>query len=59
MSRWAASKLSLPEVLGIVEADNVGSCRVLEKAGYVRGREEAKQANGRVLRIVVYRYSEG
>ena len=58
MSRWAASELSLPEVLGIVEADNVRSCRVLEKAGYVRGREEAKQANGRVATIVVYRYGE-
>ena len=41
ISRWATVELSLPEVLGIVEADNVSSCRVLEKAGYVRRSEEA------------------
>jgi [ribosomal protein S5]-alanine N-acetyltransferase len=35
MSSWALTTLALPEVLGIVGADNVGSCRVLEKAGFV------------------------
>ena len=35
MTRWGLS-LGLPEVLGIVGAENHGSCRVLEKAGFVR-----------------------
>jgi [ribosomal protein S5]-alanine N-acetyltransferase len=34
MSGWALTTLALPEVLGIVGADNIGSCRVLEKAGF-------------------------
>jgi ribosomal-protein-alanine N-acetyltransferase len=36
MTRWGLTDLGLPEVLGIVAVDNVGSCRVLEKAGFVR-----------------------
>jgi [ribosomal protein S5]-alanine N-acetyltransferase len=47
---WALAQLSLPEVLGIVAADNVPSCRVLEKAGFVLDREERKQ-DGSTLRI--------
>lgn len=53
MSRWAA----LPEILGVVEAGNVRSCRVLEKAGFVRHADEVKHAGGRVTMIVIYRYA--
>jgi ribosomal-protein-alanine N-acetyltransferase len=56
MSTWASSALSLPEVLGIVEADNVPSCRVLEKAGFVRHSEEVRMAAGRPATIVIYRW---
>jgi RimJ/RimL family protein N-acetyltransferase len=48
ISRWALAELSLPEVLGIVAADNTASCRVLEKSGFVRGGEPGP--------ILVYRY---
>jgi ribosomal-protein-alanine N-acetyltransferase len=34
LSGWALAELGLPEVLGVVAADNLGSCRVLEKAGF-------------------------
>ena len=47
MSGWALGELGLPEVLGIVAADNKDSCRVLEKAGFVRIGEEDQ--------ILVYR----
>ena len=57
MSKWATAELSLPEVLGIVEADNMHSRRVLEKAGYVRHRKEVKNASGRATTIVIYRYA--
>jgi RimJ/RimL family protein N-acetyltransferase len=54
-SAWALGDLALSEVLGIVEADNIASCRVLEKAGFVRVRDEVKHAAGRTIPIVVYR----
>lgn len=44
-------------ILGIVDADTVQSCRVLEKAGYVRHREEIRNASGRAATIVIYRYA--
>ena len=36
---WALAELGLPEVLGVVDADNLPSCRVLEKAGFVHSGE--------------------
>lgn len=56
MARWALADLSLPELLGIVAADNVRSRRVLEKAGFVRKGDEVKNANGRSSTILIYRY---
>ena len=53
MCDWALTALGLPEVLGIVAADNVASCRVLEKAGFVRSHDEIKRG----ATIVVYRRS--
>lgn len=49
ISRWALAELSLPEVLGIVDADNAASCRVLEKAGFVRVGEELRGATRRFV----------
>lgn len=52
MSGWALEALGLPEVLGIVAIDNAPSCRVLEKAGFVRiGEGEDGRANA----ISIYR----
>jgi ribosomal-protein-alanine N-acetyltransferase len=39
MSDFALAALGLPEVLGIVAADNLSSQRVLEKAGFVRAED--------------------
>ena len=36
MTHWGLNELGLPEVLGIVGKENVGSCRVLEKASFVQ-----------------------
>jgi RimJ/RimL family protein N-acetyltransferase len=55
MSGWALDELLLPEVLGIVGAANVQSCRVLEKAGFVRSGEDIKHADGHSHALVVYR----
>lgn len=40
-SAWGLRELGLPEVLGFVAPDNVASCRVLEKAGFVQRPERA------------------
>lgn len=40
MAMWALTELALPEVLGIVDAANTPSCRVLEKSGFVRVGED-------------------
>lgn len=58
LSNWALAELALPEVLGIVAADNVQSCRVLEKSGFVRSSEEVKNADGRSLLVYRYRHSD-
>jgi ribosomal-protein-alanine N-acetyltransferase len=50
-SDWALTALALPELLGIVDANNTSSCRVLEKAGFTRITEE--QRGDRTL--LVYR----
>jgi [ribosomal protein S5]-alanine N-acetyltransferase len=54
MSQWALAELALPEVLGIVAVDNVPSCRVLEKAGYVRSGEKLERSSRAPL--LIYRY---
>lgn len=41
MTQWGLTDLALSEVLGIVGTDNRGSCRVLEKAGFVKRGDEA------------------
>jgi [ribosomal protein S5]-alanine N-acetyltransferase len=56
-SRWAVNDLGLPEVLGIVEADNIASCRVLEKSGFVRSGEDIKTVAGLPRTRLIYRYA--
>jgi ribosomal-protein-alanine N-acetyltransferase len=55
MASWALGVLSLPEVLGIVEAENVHSCRVLEKAGFVLDGEEVRRTDARIRTLRIYR----
>jgi [ribosomal protein S5]-alanine N-acetyltransferase len=55
MSGWALTELGLPEVLGLVAAGNLRSCRVLEKAGFVRESDEVKTTDGRVCTLLIYR----
>jgi len=43
-------------LLGVVAADNVRSCRVLEKTGFVRVGEETKQIDGSPRAILIYRF---
>ena len=50
MSRWALAELALPELLGIVDADNIPSRRVLEKAGYKRIDANARPGDKLVFR---------
>ena len=54
-SEWTLGALSLPEVLGIVAADNLGSCRVLEKASFVRTGEDVRTVDGHSRTLLIYR----
>jgi RimJ/RimL family protein N-acetyltransferase len=40
ITQWGLADLALAEVLGIVGTDNIGSRRVLEKAGYAKRADE-------------------
>ena len=45
---WTASEASLDQLFGIARADNVGSCRLLEKVGFSR-LAPAREDPGRVV----------
>ncbi|MBN1425996.1 GNAT family N-acetyltransferase [Candidatus Fermentibacteria bacterium] len=46
MSEWGLRRFKLPHILGIVAADNVASCRVLERAGYALVEEAEGRLHG-------------
>ena len=48
MSRWGLDDLKLSEILGVVDSDNKGSCKVLEKSSYEFVQEKEKKAFGRI-----------
>lgn len=47
LSDWAVKGLEIPKVLGIVDRDNGGSCKVLERSGFELVEEDEKEAFGR------------
>ena len=57
MTEWGLARFGLAGVLGIVAADNVASCRVLEKAGYVCTDEASRSLHGVVRLVRTYRRS--
>ncbi len=54
-SEWGLAAFGLTEILGIVAADNVASCRVLEAAGYALINEVEGVLHGRNDVIRSYR----
>lgn len=50
MAAWALRELGLPEVLGVVGANNAGSRRVLEKAGFVLTPQPATRPTDLIYR---------
>jgi ribosomal-protein-alanine N-acetyltransferase len=57
MSLWGLKHFGLPEILGNVSYDNIASCRVLEKAGYVLIEEKYGQLHDRKGLVRTYRYA--
>jgi len=57
MVSWALPRFDLPRVLGIVDTDNVASCRVLERAGFTLASEAAGSLHGRPGLIRTYHRS--
>ena len=46
MTQWGHDNFGLPAVLGVVASANVGSCRVLEKSGFLLANEETGVLHG-------------
>ncbi len=54
--RWATSKLGLPEIHGIVATENIGSGRVLEKAGFMLEAEKNHHYIGKIRPCRMYSF---
>lgn len=54
MTDWALRELRVAEVLGIVDAANAPSCRVLEKSGFVRDSDELATIGSRSVTRLIY-----
>ena len=55
MTHWALHELGLPSVLGVVDSNNIASCKVLENASYRFIDEKVKEAIGREGMCRTYR----
>lgn len=56
VSKWATSSLNIERIIGIVASENVGSGRVLEKAGYSLISEKEVPYLGKVRKCREYRF---
>ncbi len=54
MTRWGHDTFGLPAILGVAARENIGSCHVLEKSGFVLAKEEAGALHGRQGLIRTY-----
>ena len=57
--RWALEDEGLPCVLGIVDSDNLGSIRVLEKAGFALMEERERKLHGIMALVRSYKADGG
>ncbi|MBU1108490.1 MAG: GNAT family N-acetyltransferase [Candidatus Riflebacteria bacterium] len=55
MTKWAFRKFNLPFILGIVSAENIGSCRALEKANFALENEERKILHNKNTLVRTYK----
>jgi RimJ/RimL family protein N-acetyltransferase len=55
MADWGLRTFALPAVDGIVASDNVGSCKVLEKAGFALVAETTRPLHGVTRLVRTYR----
>jgi RimJ/RimL family protein N-acetyltransferase len=56
-SSWALSCYSLPDILGIVAAANIASCKALEKAGFTLSEEKERVLHGKIQLVKIYSFS--
>jgi ribosomal-protein-alanine N-acetyltransferase len=57
MTEWGLARFGLDAIDGIVAAENVASCHVLEKAGFVRVGEASRPMHGITRLVRTYRRS--
>lgn len=58
VSRWALSNLDLPKINGIIALENVGSGRVLEKAGFDLEEESNRNYLGKIRPCRKYTFTK-
>lgn len=56
VSSWALDYYRLPELLGIVAAENTASCRALEKAGFTLAEEKERILHEKIRLVRIYRF---
>lgn len=59
MTAWGLEVCALASIDGIVAADNVASCRVLERAGFAIVEEGVRAMHGVARRVRIYRCARG
>lgn len=59
MSRWAFRNWDLPHLLGMVDSENVGSSRTLERSGFSFVEEKMQEHHGVVTLVKTYKLVNG
>lgn len=58
VSVWALRNYKLKHIIAVAAVDNFGSCRVLEKAGFVLADEKPRKLHGTLRLVRTYKFSE-
>ncbi len=56
VSKWALHFYQLPEILGIVAAENIPSCKTLEKAGFFLSVEKERTLHEKIRLVRIYSF---
>lgn len=54
LADWAKDTLKIPVIYAVVKDDNIGSCKAVEKAGFVFEKSEAREGFGKMYQRRIY-----
>jgi len=55
MAEWAFKEFKLPYIMGFVSAENIGSCKTLEKAGFALIEEKKRMFHNKITMVKSYK----